>query len=490
VNVIQFPSGTSDSSIASEASDPIDGAELLYDVHTWFSRFIKPLDAEDLYLLALWAVHTHVARHVGTTPRLQIDSSMFGSGKTTLCEHLERLCHDGLLISLASSVAPLARVVAAASDAPPTLIIDEADRNLDPKRDGSADLYSLINSGYRVGASRLISTRCDSGQWTTERQSVHAPVVISGNAPMLPDDTRSRIIRVLLVPDRHDSVDETDWEEIGSEATTLHKRITDWVAQISDRMRDYAIELPEECKARNKEKWRPLMRVAAAADGNRVPRWRRHCWDLIERDLNEQRRTREDGHVAMPPAMRLMHDMFAIGLTPDGQLYGRSFVATRDWLACLAVFNPEDWSADNFRGKALNAQAFGRMLRQVANIHSHEEIHPAQPERGGPRGYWMRDIARACAALGLGDGTAAHRQVVPDATDATGAADDVSVTDTSDSPVTSDSSDGMERSDSKRVEHTVVCQHCRGIFAAYRSDAKYCSNACRQSAYQARRSAR
>jgi len=35
--------------------------------------------------------------------------------------------------------------------------------------------------------------------------------------------------------------------------------------------------------------------------------------------------------------------------------------------------------------------------------------------------------------------------------------------------------------------HMHYCQKCRKLFLAVRSDARYCSNACRQAAYRARR---
>jgi hypothetical protein len=108
----------------------------------------------DLNLLSVWTAHTHVPAECYTSPRLQIDSSMFGSGKTTLCEHLHRLCGKGVLMGQVSSPAMMARLLFANPELPATLIIDEADRNLKPDRPGVDDLLSVLNSGYKVGATR------------------------------------------------------------------------------------------------------------------------------------------------------------------------------------------------------------------------------------------------------------------------------------------------------------------------------------------------
>jgi hypothetical protein len=68
--------------------EPPNGADLLDDLVAWFARFIAVTNPDDLPLLALWAVHTHLVVELYTTPRLLIDSIMEGSGKSTVVDHL------------------------------------------------------------------------------------------------------------------------------------------------------------------------------------------------------------------------------------------------------------------------------------------------------------------------------------------------------------------------------------------------------------------
>ena len=42
------------------ALDNPDGAELLDDIKEWFGRFIAVTDPDDLNILSLWTVHTHL----------------------------------------------------------------------------------------------------------------------------------------------------------------------------------------------------------------------------------------------------------------------------------------------------------------------------------------------------------------------------------------------------------------------------------------------
>jgi hypothetical protein len=66
---------------------------------------------------------------------------------------LQRLCAAPLQAASLSSAALLARILAKQIR---TLHIDEADRNLDPKRPGVEDLLAVINAGYKRGATRPV----------------------------------------------------------------------------------------------------------------------------------------------------------------------------------------------------------------------------------------------------------------------------------------------------------------------------------------------
>src|SRR5271165_1823988 len=93
------------------AEDEPDGAQLLDDLEDWFSRFIAVTDPDDLCILSLWTVHTHLVVELYTTPRLQVDSVIFGSGKTTVLDHLNRLCLNPVQAASLSSPALIPRML-------------------------------------------------------------------------------------------------------------------------------------------------------------------------------------------------------------------------------------------------------------------------------------------------------------------------------------------------------------------------------------------
>ena len=193
------------------AEDNPDGAAVLDAIADWFSRFIRVTDPDDLNLLTLWVAHTHMADALYTTPRLQLDSIMPGSGKTTVLDHMSRLCLNAIQAATLTSPALIPRLL---EQGPATLLLDEVDRSLAPDRPGVGEMLGILNSGYRVGATRPVLVPQKGGGWEVEHMTTFAPVVLAGNAPNLPDDVRSRNLRILLMPDLDGSVEDSDWEHI------------------------------------------------------------------------------------------------------------------------------------------------------------------------------------------------------------------------------------------------------------------------------------
>lgn len=350
-----------------------DGAAVLDDVEAWFGRFICVTDPRDLALLAVWAVHTHVAEEVRTTPRLQLDSTVPESGKTTCLEHLNKLCRRPILIASPPSPALIPRLL---EQEVRTVLLDEVDRVLRPDGPATPDLLSIINSGYKAGATRPALVPVKGGGWEVNEMPTFSPVVLSGNAPVLPDDTRSRIIRILLMPDYGNVTEDTDWEVIEDAAAVLHARIAAFADHVRDRVPGLAVDLPDGCVRRAKEKWRPLKRVAAVAGG----RWPELVDDLIRRGLEEDNAEREAGLRTLPPGMVLLNDLRQVW--PDHD----ELVPTADLVSRLIVYNGEYWGPASAYGKALTATRFGKLLSQAAKVTS------TRPGGRGPRGYLRKQL--------------------------------------------------------------------------------------------------
>jgi hypothetical protein len=278
----------------SPVSTGLAGSEtgvVLNRVRVWLSRFICPMYPRDLDLLTLWIAHTHLVNETYTTARLLVESPVPESGKTTVLEHLQRLCVHPLQMATVSSPAMITRVL---ENGIRTLLIDEADRSLSPDKPGIDDLIAVLNSGYKKGATRPVLVPAKGGSWETAEMPTFAPVAMAGNQPRLPDDTLSRTIRVLIMPDHDGAVEDSDWELIEEEAQAIAADLAVWADSVRDQVRSgERPSLPEGAKSRTKERWLPLKRVAAAA-GDRWP----DVVDLLVRlDLERMQLDREEGIV-------------------------------------------------------------------------------------------------------------------------------------------------------------------------------------------------
>jgi Protein of unknown function (DUF3631) len=361
----------------------INGVGVLNELQSWFSRFICVTDKRDLDLLALFTVSTYLARELYTTPRIQIDSVLPESGKTTVLDHLSRLACRPVQAASLSSPALLPRLLDTGIR---TVLLDEIDRSLSPDKPGIQDLLAILNSGYRFGASRPVLVQ-RGNSWEAKEMSTFSPVVMAGNNPNLPDDTRSRIIRVLMMPDLYGVAEDSDWEFIEPDALSLQATVEQFADQIRDDVAGMTVDLPDGCTGRSREKWRPLKRVAIAAGGDGY--WPDTVDDLIRRDLETTKAEREAGLGTLPPGMVALTDLYAVWPRD------RPFVSSRELVDLLKLYNPEYWGPASTSGKPLTERRLGHLASQAAKVTSR------RPDTHGPRGYVRAELANAWKRLGI-----------------------------------------------------------------------------------------
>ncbi len=351
-------------------------------VRDWLGRFICTMHDRDLDLLALWAAHTHLVMETHTTPRLVIDSPVPGSGKTTVLEHLERLCLHPVQMASLSSPALLTRMLSAGMR---TVLIDEADRSLSPDKEGVGELLAVLNSGYKRGGTRPVLTPAKGGDWKVDEMPTYSPVAMAGNSPRLPEDTLSRTIRVLLLPDLEGRVEESDWELLDDEARALGDLLCQWAEGVRDDVRTTRPALPEGIKGRARERWGPLKRVAEAAGD----RWPAVVDDLAVHDKEQQDMDREDGMVRDRPAVVLLKHLHELWHE------GETFMSTTTLVSALVNTHPDDWGLGSPFGKPLTAQRFGKMLAGSYGINS------TRLDRTGPRGYAFAALLPVWRRMGI-----------------------------------------------------------------------------------------
>ena len=346
-------------------------------------QYINPVDEADIDVLTLWIVHTHFVDSVFyTTPRLLIDSPLPGSGKTTVHEHCQKLCFKPLLASSISSPALIPRLL---QQGPRTMLVDEAEKSLRPDRPGVEDVLNVINSGYKRGAARPTLVPGKGGEWIAQEMPTFSAVAMAGINPSLPDDTLSRSLKVLLLPDIHGEVDESDWEFIEANVIALGHELANQCEQVTEAIREHQPELPADVRGRMKEKWRPLQRVADIAGGP----WPDKCSHLINRELAVQDMEKEQGMTIDRPAVALLRDLGEHWPQDD-------FWPTVQMVEFLKRKEPDRWGSTDRFPNGLTAQRLGRMLWKSWNIKSDR-----QRGNGDHRGYRRTDITKAAIRIGI-----------------------------------------------------------------------------------------
>ena len=278
-------------------------------------------------------------------------------------------------MSQITSAAMLARLIDG-SDGTPTLLLDEVDRSLSPDRENSKDLLATLNSGYRYGNHRPVLIPDKEGGWTTQLMSTYAPVVMAGNSPRLPDDTKSRTIAVVMVPAlESDRIESSDWEDIEDKALKVGSDLAAWADEVRGQVR--AIKPPDWLRNRDRDRWLPLIRTGTVAGG----RWEATAVESALADLDRQRLDREDEVMTMAPAVQVLYDIAEVWT--DG-----SFIGTTTLLLRLATGHPDRWGGWSDRG-ALTPQRLGRMLALKHDIRAGKQYAAGSETRG----YYRSDFA-------------------------------------------------------------------------------------------------
>jgi hypothetical protein len=368
----------------------------LDQVRSWLERYIVVIKDQDLDILALWIVHTWLAGETYTSPRLLIDSPVPGSGKTTLLEHLGKLCQDPIQMASVSSSALLARITASGIR---TLLIDEADRSLDPKRDGVKDLVAILNSGYKIGGSRPVLVKGKGDAWQVEEMPTYSPVAIAGNTPLLPEDTRSRCIAIRLMPDQEGKAEQSDWEWIEISALDLRDHIQEVAEQVREQVRTARPILPDNCRNRNRERWNPLAKIASVAGEP----WVTKCNQAIQADLDLALEVAENGEASYSPAVQISHDLYKIlGTQPRFEL-------STELVKQLIKDNPDVWSFTSTYGKDLTPKRLGIILNRSFGIYS-------QRQGANARGWHTNQFIQIWQKLGITPGNPPKATEPPKAT--------------------------------------------------------------------------
>lgn len=240
-----------------------EGATLLDDTRDFLKRFCAFPDHHALVAVTLWAAHAHMVESFHTTPRLAILSPEAGSGKTRVLEILNLLVPNSLF-TLNASPAAIFRTLA---NGRITLLFDEVDAIWSKRGqdDNHEDLRSLLNAGYKTGAT---IPRCVGPKHDVVQFEVFCAVALAGLGD-LPDTIMSRSVIIRMQRRAPYEVVEPfrtrTHEPVGH---AIRDRLVTWAKSVGESCGSAWPALPEGVEDRPAEVWEPLIAVADAAGGH------------------------------------------------------------------------------------------------------------------------------------------------------------------------------------------------------------------------------
>jgi hypothetical protein len=343
------------------STDKVDGAALLDEVRETITRYVVLPSDESTIAVTLWVVATHGVDRFDHATRLAIHSPVKRCGKSRLFEVIAGLVHEPLQTTNVS-VPALFRMIEAAGDRPPTILLDEADQIFGSakKDEQSAALVAVLNNGFRRGSPTI---RCVGPTHAVTAFSTFAFVAVAGIG-RLPGTIEDRAVNITMR--RHLPDEQVAKFRLRTDLVRLQKLrevVGLWVSGITVEVDE--VQVPDELEDRASDAWEPLLAIADAAGGE-WPRWAREAAVSLSRQAAE-----DDSDQSAE--VRLLTDMRTVFGTSE-------FLSTKSILAQLRSIEDAPW-ADlplSSRGLSMRLSTFG--------------VKPRRNAAGTARGYRAADF--------------------------------------------------------------------------------------------------
>lgn len=350
------------------APEPL--APLLDAVAEWFARFVNYPHEHALAAHVAWTMHTHLMPCFEDTPRLAFLSPEPGSGKSRALEVTEPLVFNARATMNATAAYLFRSMTGEDGEPAVTLLFDEVDAIFAGRpSERSEELRSLLNSGYRRGAT-VGRIEARGREQVPCEFPTFCPVALAGLGN-LPDTLMTRAVVVNMRRRRPDEpVTPYRRAVYREEGEALRVRLESAAAALRpavlDALRGWSRSLPDGVVDRNADVWEPLIVLG----------------DLAGREWSDRIRA---AAVAMIAEQAERPATLGIRLLGDTRevFADDVFVTTADLLERLLELEAGPWATLGKSGDGIDARYLARMFRQY-------DITPVQrweAATGKVRGY-------------------------------------------------------------------------------------------------------
>jgi Protein of unknown function (DUF3631) len=348
---------------------PVNGATILDALRTAVTRYVVLPSPAATDAVVLWIAATHAQPAWAHAPRLVIRAPEKRCGKSRLLDIVEATSYRPIMTVNASTAAVYRSIGAA--DAPPTLLIDEADTIFGTKTaETNEDLRGLLNAGHQRGRPTI---RWDLNSRSLERIDTFAMAALAGIGQM-PDTIEDRAVIIRMrrrAPGER--VAPYRVRRDGPPLKELANQLTAWLTGHLGELERAEPPMPVDDRAA--DTWEPLVAVADLAAGH---------WPARARTAVTVLTAEHEGTGHLSTGVRLLVDIRAAFTALDDP----PAVATTELLNLLNTDPEAAWSG--FGPNGLTGKRLGDLLREF-EITSSNVRFPV----GQAKGYLRSDFTDA-----------------------------------------------------------------------------------------------
>lgn len=268
--------------------------ELFLKIKAQFEYFLDLPKNEWYDYLTLWVMGTYIYSFFEAYPMVYL-YGLKNTGKTKVMTLCGLLAFNGELL-VGITPATLFRIIEANK---PSLFLDEIEKLLDPKREGSADIEAMLNSGYKRGAT---VPRCEKIKEAQEirRFNIYCPKMFAHVEGKVSRTLISRCIRIIMERAKPNDLRSERWMEKHAPVwQQLRNELYIWALLEWNRALYYYEGdkkiIKKDIKIDNRawEIWQPIL-VLAKLSGNEIfEKMRKLAEEVNNENIEEDKEGRE-----------------------------------------------------------------------------------------------------------------------------------------------------------------------------------------------------
>src|SRR5581483_6965316 len=198
---------------------------LINQVVNFYQQYLD-CSQEQLDLLALWTMHTHIIPRAPFSPALNICSRQKHTGKTVCLQLLSLLCDTPSMHTAAAPALLLHQLTDGDEPFGGTLLLDDCDATFGKTR-MNIKLQGLFTARFQQDARFTVRVK-DDGEYVFDDRLVFFPAAFAGNG-CLHSSLAERSIQISLEPKKPgSSCQPFRFYAVQNSARSLRQSLSDW----------------------------------------------------------------------------------------------------------------------------------------------------------------------------------------------------------------------------------------------------------------------